>query len=136
MKAVYIHKIYLHLKINGIWKYADRAGVRYVYLYGEVPENRVEEFKNKDTVFSELIKRSGYIEGFTGHKTFWRKRVYLNLFPLATFDMSLVVASGSPISYLKIRKFDLFFKLMFLIICLLGVFSMAGMYVASKCLGF
>lgn len=51
MKAVYIHKIYLHLKINGIWKDADSVGGRYVYLYGELPENRVEEFKNKDTVF-------------------------------------------------------------------------------------
>lgn len=84
MKAVYIHKIYLHLKINGMWKYADSIGGRYVYLYGEVPENRVEEFKNKDTVFSELIKQSGYIEeDFTGHKTFWRKRFYVDLFPLA-----------------------------------------------------
>ena len=83
MKAVYIHKIYLHLKTNGMWKYADSIDGRYVYLYGEVPENRVEEFKNKDTVFSELIKRSGYIEDFTGHKTFWRKRFYVDLFPLA-----------------------------------------------------
>ena len=66
-----------------MWKYADSIDGRYVYLYGEVPENRVEEFKNKDTVFSELIKRSGYIEDFTGYKTFWRKRVYVNLFPLA-----------------------------------------------------
>ena len=54
MKAVYIHKIYLHLKINGMWKYADSIGGRYVYLYGEVPENRVEEFKNK--VKSATIK--------------------------------------------------------------------------------
>ena len=60
----------------------------------------------------------------------------INLFPLATFDLSLIVASVSPMAYLKIRKFDLFFKLIFLIICLLGVFSMAGMFLASKCLGY
>ena len=83
MKAVYIHKKYLYLKINGIWKYADSVGGRYVYLYGELPENRVEEFRNKDTVFSELIKRSGYIEDFIGYKTLWRKRFYVDLFPLA-----------------------------------------------------
>lgn len=83
MKAVYIHKIYLHLKINGIWKCASSVSGRCVYLYGEVPENRAEEFKNKDTVFSELIKRSGYIEDFIGYKTFWKKRLYINLFPLA-----------------------------------------------------
>ena len=75
MKAVYIHKKYLYLKINGIWKYADSVGGRYVYLYGELPENRVEEFRKKDTVFSELIKRSGYIEDFIGYKTLWRKRL-------------------------------------------------------------
>ena len=76
MKAVYIHKIYLHLKINGIWKYADSVGGRYVYLYGEVPENRVEKFKNKDDEFSELIKFCGYTDSC---KTFWRKRVYITV---------------------------------------------------------
>lgn len=84
MKAVYIHKIYLHLKTNGMWKYADSIGGRYVYLYGEVPENRVEKYENKDTVFSELIKRNGYSDDFTGCKTFWRKMVYINLYPLAS----------------------------------------------------
>ena len=83
MKAVYIHKIYLHLKINGIWKYADSIDGRYIYCYGEVPEYRVDKFENKDTIFSDLIKRIGYIDDFTGHKTFWRKRVYVDLFPLA-----------------------------------------------------
>ena len=84
MKAVYIHKIYFHLQINGIWKYVDINGDRYLYLYGDVPENKVEEFKNKDTVFSELIKRSGYIDDFTGYKTFWRKRFYIDLLPFAS----------------------------------------------------
>ena len=84
MKAVYIHKIYLHLKINGIWKYADSIDGRYIYFYGEVPEDKVEKFQNKDTIFSELIKRSGYIDDFTGYKTFWRKRLYIDLFPLAS----------------------------------------------------
>lgn len=47
MKTVYIHKRYLHLKIKGIWKYADDIDGRYVYLYGELPQNRVEQFRNK-----------------------------------------------------------------------------------------
>ena len=84
MKAVYIHKIFLYLKINGIWKYADTNGGQYIYLYGEVPENTIEKFTNKNTVFSELVKQSGYIDDFTGHKTFWRKRFYIDLFPLAS----------------------------------------------------
>lgn len=83
MKAVYIHKRYLHLKINGIWKYADDIGGRYIYLYEELPKNRVEQFRNKDTVFSELVKRCGYVDDFMGCKTFWRKRIYVDLFPLA-----------------------------------------------------
>ena len=76
MKAVYIHKRYLHLKINGIWKYADDIGGRYIYLYEELPKNRGEQFRNKDTVFSELVKRCGYVDDFMGCKTFWRKRIY------------------------------------------------------------
>ena len=84
MKAVYIHKRYLHLKINCIWKYADGISGRDVYLYGELPKNKVEQFRNKDTVFSELAKRcGGYTDDFTGYKTFWRKRIYIDLFPLA-----------------------------------------------------
>ena len=30
-----------------------------------------------------MIKRSGYIEDFIGYKTLWRKRFYVDLFPLA-----------------------------------------------------
>lgn len=60
----------------------------------------------------------------------------VNLFPLATFDITLIIASVSPIAYIKIRKFDLFFKLLFLIICVLGLYSMAGMFIATKSLGF
>lgn len=83
MKTVYIHKRYLHLKIKGIWKYADDIDGRYVYLYGELPQNRVEQFRNKNTVFLELIKQCRYTDDFTGCETFWRKRIYVDLFPLA-----------------------------------------------------
>lgn len=83
MRAVYIHKVYLHLKTNGLWKYVDDNVGRYVYLYGEVPENKVEKFENKNTVFSDLIKKIGYNENFQGNKTFWKKRIYILLFPLA-----------------------------------------------------
>ena len=98
-------------------------------------------FFGQDIMFNDnqiavyyIVKGIKYILEFIAY--FSATMLLVNLFPLATFDMSLVVASCSPIAYLKIRKFDLFFKLIFLIICLLGVFSMAGMYVASKCLGF
>lgn len=74
MKAVYIHKIRLHFKVNGIWKYASNFFDGYTYLYGEVPENTVDKFANKDAEFSELVKFCGYTDGC---KTFWRKRVYI-----------------------------------------------------------
>lgn len=79
MKAVYIHRTYMHLKINGIWKYARSFGVRHVYFYGEVPENKVDKFTNKDTVFSEFVKAGSYAHSFTVYKTFWRKRFYIQL---------------------------------------------------------
>ena len=81
-----------------------------------------------------LLKGIKYILEFIAY--FSATLFLVNLYPLSTFDISLVIASFSPISYIKIRKFDLFFKLLFLIICLLGIFSMGGMYMASKCLGF
>lgn len=91
-------------------------------------------FNDSQVAIYYIVKGIKYILEFIAY--FSTTMFLVNLFPLATFDMSLVVASCSPIAYLKIRKFDLFFKLIFLIICLLGVFSMAGMFVASKCLGF
>lgn len=57
-----------------------------------------------------------------------------NLFPLSTFDISLIVAAVSPTAYIKIRKFDLFYKLLFMVLTLLGVFSVAGIYIANYCL--
>ena len=57
-----------------------------------------------------------------------------NLFPISTFDISLIVAAVSPMAYIKIRKFDLFYKLLFMVLTLLGVFSVAGIYIANYCL--
>lgn len=76
MKAVYIHKICLNLKINGVWKRAQKFYAGYTYLYGEVPENTIDKFENKDDEFSELIKFCGYTDSC---KTFWRKRVYITV---------------------------------------------------------
>ncbi|MBE5935523.1 MAG: hypothetical protein E7262_07000 [Lachnospiraceae bacterium] len=59
-----------------------------------------------------------------------------NLYPIATFDISLIIASISPFAYVKIRKFDLFYKLVFLLLVSIGVFFTAGIYLTSKCLGF
>lgn len=82
MKAVYIHKIKTKLNINGEWKTVDNIGGRYKYQYGEVPENYTEKYDNKETVFDELKRRLGYVDGSDELKTFWKKRVYLDLFPL------------------------------------------------------
>lgn len=82
MKVVYIHKIITEININGEWETVEGFGDRYVYFYGEVPENYTEKYNNEETVFNELAKRVGYINDFKGLKTFWKKRVYLDLFPL------------------------------------------------------
>lgn len=56
---------------------------------------------------------------------------FANLFPIASFDISLIVASIDSIAYRKILKFDLFYKLIFLILSLLSVFSMLSVYVSN-----
>lgn len=60
----------------------------------------------------------------------------VNLYPIATFNSSLIIATISPNAYLTIRKFDLFIKLGFLILALSGVFSTAGVIIAAKALGY
>ena len=84
MKAVYIHKIITEININGEWETVDNKfiGGRYIYKYGEIPENYTEKFDNEETVFYDFAKRIGYTDDFKGLKTFWKKRVYLDLFPL------------------------------------------------------
>ena len=84
MKSVYIHKIITKLNINGEWKNVDDKfiGGRYIYKYGEVPQNYIEKYDNEETVFGELAKKTGCIDDFRGSKTFWKKRVYLDLFPI------------------------------------------------------
>lgn len=82
MKAVYTHKINVRLNINGKWVKAEETSSHCRYQYGEVPENYIEKYDNEETVFEDLAKRIGYIDGFKGEKTFWRKRVYLELFPI------------------------------------------------------
>lgn len=82
MKKVYIHKTIIKLNINGEWETVNNTDGRYMYKYGEVPENYTEKFDNEETVFYELAKKTGYMDNFKGSKTFWKKRVYLDLFPL------------------------------------------------------
>ena len=84
MKSVYIHKIITKLNINGEWKNVDDKfiGGRYIYKYGEMPKNYTEKFDNEETVFYDFAKRIGYTDDFKGSKTFWKKRVFLDLFPL------------------------------------------------------
>lgn len=84
MKAVYIKKTKLKLNINGEWIYAKETdGIRrYIYHYGEAPENHSEKYYTEESVFNDLISRIGYENGFEGYKTFFTKRLYINLFPL------------------------------------------------------
>lgn len=82
MKAVYTQKINVRLNINGEWIKVEKISGRCCYRYGEVPENYVEKYDNEETVFEDLAKRIGYVDGFKGEKTFWKKRVYLELFPI------------------------------------------------------
>ena len=85
MKAVYIHKTNVRLNINGEWVKVENVmgiGSRYIYLYGEVPQNYIEKYDNEETVFEDLAKRIGYVKEFNGYKTFWKKRIYLDLFPM------------------------------------------------------
>lgn len=60
----------------------------------------------------------------------------VNLYPIATFDISLIIATISPSAYINIRKFDLFIKLGFLILALSGIFSTTGVVIAAKALGY
>lgn len=82
MKAVYEHYITSEANINGEWIDVSREWGRYLYYYGEVPEDYTEFLDNPDTVFQELITRIGFIGDYQGEKTFWKKRVYIDLFPL------------------------------------------------------
>lgn len=70
MKSVYISKIIVDLNINGEWITVNEIGGRYIYKYGEVPENRVEKYDNEETVFKNLIKATGCRDNFDGYKTF------------------------------------------------------------------
>ena len=54
-----------------------------------------------------------------------------NLFPIVSFDMSLLISALSPINYVKLYKFDLFYKLSFIVLSLLGVFTVAGVYITT-----
>lgn len=81
-----------------------------------------------------LIKGTKYIMEFVAY--FSATLFLVNLFPISTFDVSLIVATLSPMVYLKIRKYDIFFKLIFFILSLIGVFSTMGMFIATKALGY
>ncbi len=81
-----------------------------------------------------LIKGTKYIMEFVAY--FSATLFLVNLYPISTFDISLIVATFSPMVYLKIRKYDIFFKLIFFILSLIGIFSTFGMYIATEALGY
>ncbi len=54
-----------------------------------------------------------------------------NLMPIISFDMSLIISAIAPINYIKLYKFDLFYKLTFIVLSLLSVFTVAGVYITT-----
>lgn len=102
MKEVYIADYILNLNINGKWITKKSICGRPIYRYGEKPANYSKVFNNEETVFEDLIKILGYKSGFNGYKTFWKKRLYINLFPTAQG----IVYKNS----LKEFKVDYFYK--------------------------
>lgn len=59
---MYIHKTIWSAKLkNGrIIKDECECYDRYVYKYGEVPDNYEEKFDNPSTVFEELLRKLNY----------------------------------------------------------------------------
>ena len=55
-----------------------------------------------------------------------------NLMPIVSFDMSLIISAVAPVNYVKLYKFDLFYKLTFIVLSLLGVFTVAGVYITTQ----
>lgn len=90
LKTIYIHKIYLRLKIKGKWETIEDIGSkggRYIYFYGDVPSDETERFRDKNTVFSDLITKMVCYDGrygdtFKGNRTFLRKRLYISIPPV------------------------------------------------------
>lgn len=80
-KEIYIHKTLwiLYFK-NGekITYDSDKTYGDYIYSYDYKPNDTIEEFKDNETVFKELLKEVDYIEEFEGYKTKFSKRIYID----------------------------------------------------------
>ena len=77
MKCVYKPdvKIKLFLK-NGECIIAGNVGGRYLYRYGEKPEDTFEEYT--DNSWNRLLKFSKYSNGLEEYATMFKKRIYIN----------------------------------------------------------
>ena len=78
MKAVYIGKKIVTIKLTDSIISRRYCGIRSIYNYGEVPEDTKYVFDDKETVFEKLIEKLGYIPEYKGEKTLFKKREYIN----------------------------------------------------------
>lgn len=83
MKRVYVCTTIISLNINGKWITKKQMVGRPKYQYGEKPVNHFKVFDNEETVFEDLINILQYESGFKGYRTFWRKRLYIDLYPFS-----------------------------------------------------
>jgi hypothetical protein len=81
MKTVYHTEIHFSLTLKTGETITDHQRhyiTYYHYSYGELPETETVEYNNPDTVFEDLSKVLGYLQPFTGSKTFFKKRIYID----------------------------------------------------------
>lgn len=80
MKAVYISKTIwnINLKDGRVLTYdSDHDRGRYVYKYGDVPNDYIEVF-NKETVWTDLLWKLRFEKDYHGSMTRFSKRVYID----------------------------------------------------------
>jgi hypothetical protein len=58
----------------------------------------------------------------------------VNLFPISTFDMGLLIAGRSPITYFTIIKNDYFIKMILLLFIIMNIISTLSLYIVSSLL--
>lgn len=78
MKAVYTHqRIWtIRLKDKTALSYSTYSVNGKYYHYGEIPDDRTEDFISHETVFYDLMRT---LCVYNSEKTIFRKRVYLNI---------------------------------------------------------
>lgn len=103
MKTIYQTEIYFSFILNHKGKqeeYYTHYTTYKTYNYGELPETETKEFNNPDTVFKDLLKILGYSNSYTGHKTLFRKRQYID-----EYDFDRYIYKDELVSFKVITKY-------------------------------